>query len=86
MRKHDALVALVNGINDVCGYSYGTEEIDPSRPITDFGVDSLNVMQVLAAVEAHLDIRVDQGRLTERDFVSVGTLADYLVRCAEDGQ
>jgi acyl carrier protein len=85
MRKDEALVLLVNGINDVCGYAYGTEEIDMSRPITDFGVDSLNVMQVLAAVETNSHIRIDQGQLTERDFVSVGTLADYLVRCVEDG-
>jgi acyl carrier protein len=80
MDRDAVLAGLVEGINEVGGYDYAPGDLDGSQPITAYGVDSLNVMQVLASLESGLGLTVDQSRISESDFASVDSLLNYLLR------
>lgn len=78
MDRTDCFDALLASLNEVCGYDYSPADIDVSLPITAYGVDSLNAMQILASVEGQLGVQIDQSRLSESDFASVDTLVDFI--------
>jgi acyl carrier protein len=69
---------LLDSVNEFSGRDYTPGDIDRSRPVFDYGVDSLNIMQILAEVEDALDLEVDLSRLSEAELVSIDSFVDYL--------
>jgi acyl carrier protein len=69
---------LLDSVNEFSGRDYTPDDIDRSRPVFDYGVDSLNIMQILAEVEDALDLEVDLGRLSEAELVSIDSFVNYL--------
>lgn len=68
---------LLRSVNDFGGHAYSPDDIDLSRSIFDFGVDSLNVMQILGELE-DAGIQIDLSGLTEEHVGSINALLDYL--------
>ena len=60
--------ALKNVIEEVC--SIDTEDIDEDTRLSDAGMDSLDLAQVVFAVESELEIEIDPDILEE--IVTVG--------------
>lgn len=82
MDREAAFLLLITGVNEVGGYEYQPSEIDRSLPMTAYGVDSLNVMQVLASIEARSGLVIDHTQLSEFDFASIDSLLDHLMASA----
>lgn len=78
MDREEMFLALVECINEFGGSDYTGEEIDRGRSPVDYGVDSLNVMQILGEIEVKLGIEVDLSRLSESDFSSIEGVLDFL--------
>jgi acyl carrier protein len=76
--REQILEVVVEQVNDFAGRDYAPADIDRSRSIMEYGVDSLNMLQVLAEVEEALGIEIDLGSLNESDFASVDSLLDFL--------
>ena len=71
---------LLSHINELGGRDYDPADVDRSRSPADYGVDSLNVMQILTELEGALDFEIDLGQLSESDFASIDSVLDYLER------
>jgi acyl carrier protein len=69
---------LLEYINEFAGREYQPTDIDRSRPPADYGVDSLNVLQVLTEIESALGIEIDLGEISAADFASIDSILDYL--------
>jgi acyl carrier protein len=78
MDQSDLLDALLECINEFTGHDYVSSDVDPARPLNDYGIDSLNVLQILAAVEDALGIEIDLSELSESSMASIATLLEYL--------
>jgi acyl carrier protein len=69
---------LLRYINEFAGRDYQPTDIDRSRSPADYGVDSLNVLQVLTEIESALGIEIDLGQISQSDFASIESILDYL--------
>jgi acyl carrier protein len=78
MTREEILDVLVGAVNEHSGREYGATDIDLSRPVVDYGLDSLNMMQVLAQLEEELEIDIDLGELTESNTESIDALLGFL--------
>ena len=78
MDREELFRVLLESINEFSGRQYKPEDVDRSRSIIDYGVDSLNVMQILADVEEDSSLQIDLGGLREEHAQSIEALLDYL--------
>lgn len=83
MDREAIFKVLLDSINEFGGREYTPADIDRSRPVFDYGVDSLNVMQILAEIEGAVGFELDLGRLSESDVASIDSLLDYLESLSE---
>jgi acyl carrier protein len=83
MQREDLFRVLLESINEHGGRDYAPDDVDRSRPVFDYGVDSLNVMQILAEVEDALGLEIDIGSLSEGDLASIDSLLDWLASLRE---
>jgi acyl carrier protein len=42
------------------------------------GLDSMEILQLVAAIEERFDVTIDEGRLGPEPFRTVGTLVDFI--------
>lgn len=78
MNREAVFQILLELINEFGGRDYTAADIDRSRSPADYGVDSLNVMQILTEIEGALGFEIDLGQLSESDFASIDSILDYL--------
>jgi acyl carrier protein len=83
MEREALFRVLLESINEYAGRDYTPEDVDRARPVFDYGVDSLNVMQVLAEIEDALGLEIDIGSLSEGDLASIDSLLDWLASLRE---
>lgn len=83
MDREGLFRVLVESVNEFAGRDYAPEDIDRSRSVFDYGVDSLNVMQILAEIEEAMGTELDLGALSESDVTSIDSLLDYLSAARE---
>ena len=69
---------LLTSVNEYSGRQYTAADIDRSRPVFDYGVDSLNMMQILTELEDELGLEIDLSELSESQLESVDALIEYL--------
>jgi acyl carrier protein len=69
---------LLNSVNEFSGREYTAADIDRSRPVFDYGVDSLNMMQILTELEEELELEIDLSELSESQLESVDSLVEFL--------
>jgi acyl carrier protein len=86
MDREEIFSILLECINEFGGSDYAAEEIDRSRSPVDYGVDSLNVLQILTEIESRLGFEVDLSQLSEADFASINAVLDYLAAARLQGQ
>ena len=79
MDREEMFAILLGCINEFGGSDYTAEQIDRSRSPADYGVDSLNVMQILTEIEDRLEFEVDLGQLSESAFASIDGVLDFLL-------
>ncbi|MFW2404878.1 MAG: acyl carrier protein [Gammaproteobacteria bacterium] len=66
------------------------ELVDPSTPLSEdtglfgrgIGLDSVDVLRLVVAIEAQYDLTLEDAELTPDKFSSVGTLADFITEKA----
>lgn len=55
------------------------EDLDPSRPLGELGVDSLTVLEVMFKIEETFGIRMPEERVPLRTVQDIVDLVDHLV-------
>lgn len=78
MDREAIFKVLLEYINEFAGREYQPADIDRSRSPADYGVDSLNVLQVLTEIEGALGIEIDLAAISASDFASIDSILDYL--------
>lgn len=78
MERDELHRIVVSCINEFTGREYSQADIDEARSPMDYGVDSLNVLQILGELEDKLKVDIDLGRVTEGDVSTVGAVLDFL--------
>ncbi len=76
----DIIAALSEIMTDTLDLEIAPGEL--TRETTFFhdglGLDSIDLLELVVAIEERWNVRVDNKELGEKVFVSVGTLADYI--------
>jgi acyl carrier protein len=80
--------ALTGSIGTVLGRVLKTELpplTEDVRLMEDLNLDSTSVLELLLEIEDELGVQIDVEGIEQKDFATVGTLADLVTRQAVDG-
>ena len=70
------IVALVRSILEKNAI---TAEVDAESPLVDVGLTSMDMVNLMLAVEAEFDFTIPQAEITPENFRSIGTLQQLIV-------
>jgi acyl carrier protein len=70
------IIALVRSILD---HNAITAEIDAESPLVDIGLNSVDMVKLMLAVEAEFDFTIPQAEITPENFQSVTTLERMVI-------
>jgi acyl carrier protein len=55
-----------------------TADVEPKTPLVDVGLTSMDMVNLMLAVEAEFDFTIPQTEITPENFQSVGTLEQMI--------
>lgn len=72
-----AVVALIQKTIEV---PLTPDELTPNSGLLGHGIglDSIEILELVAAIETEFDLTIDDGELTETHFATLGTLVDFV--------
>ena len=54
--------------------------VDPNIPFSDFGVDSVSIIQIVLFIERKFNVTMDEGDLTQDNLKSIHSLSEFIIK------
>jgi acyl carrier protein len=76
----DGLMSTVQELQTLINKEFGVEveKIDPNAKLTEFGLDSLAIAELIFAIEDHFDLRFPDDRMDIDTLTGLAELIDQL--------